>query len=160
MRLITGPLANATVPAWVAARIPFVAEMGFGPGTAIGVIGADEVPLCGVVFHDYQPGFGSISFSIAADSPRWATHNIIRQLLAYPFEELKVQKLWTATPHDNERALRLIKGVGFKREATLYRHFGPATHAIISRMFDGEYKGRYCREHPSNGRQANTTKSA
>jgi RimJ/RimL family protein N-acetyltransferase len=147
VKFYTGPQANIEVAAWVAQRIPFVGTAGFGTSgfevTCVGVIGKDNKPLCGVVFHDYQPEFGTIAFSTAAESPRWATRNVIRQILAYPFDELQVQKLWSATPATNERALRVVKGIGFTQEATLARHFGKYGHAIISRMFKRDYERLY-----------------
>ena len=138
MKLIAGDYANQAVPKWVAERIPFVGDRGFGACTAIGVIGNDGRPLAGIVFHDYQPTFSTICFSIAADSPRWVTRRLIGSILVYPFEELKLKKLWTATPHRNERALRLAKGLGFTREAVLAHHFGKE-HAVINRMFFKDY---------------------
>jgi len=140
MRFIVGH--NETVAKWVASRIPIVGDQGLEAMSAVGIEGADGKPICGVVFHDYQPRFGTLSFTIAADSPRWATRSVIKKLLSYPFLELNTNKLWTATPHLNERALKLIKGVGFTREATLARHFGKE-HAIISRMFKHEFLKMY-----------------
>lgn len=98
--------------------------------------------MAGIVFHDYQEHFKTIAFSIAADSARWATKRLIGRILTYPFEELGMNKLWTATPSSNERALRLAKGLGFTREAVLARHFGK-DHAVINRMFAHDYRRLY-----------------
>ena len=139
MRLLIGDDAN--VAKWVADRIPFVAGIGFGPCKAIGIVGASG-PLAGIVFHDWQPGFRTIAFSVASTSPKWATKRLIGSILAYPFLEVGVQKLWTATPHTNERALRLAKGLGFTREGTLSHHFGK-DHAVINRMFHRDFLRLY-----------------
>ncbi len=80
-----------------------------------------------------------MQLSFAAASPRWATIQAIKTVLDYPFNCCGVQKLWTATPHTNERALRLNKGLGFKQEAILARHLGRDTHAVISRMFKEDF---------------------
>lgn len=140
MKLLYGDSAN--VAKWVASKIPFVGEKGFGPNVSIGVIGNDGLPLGGVVFHDYQPQFSTMAFSIAASSPRWVTRKLIGKLLKYPFEDAKVLKIWTATPHKNERALRLAKGLGFTREAVLSHHFGKE-HAVINRMFLRDFERLY-----------------
>ena len=124
-------------------RIPFVGSAGFGACKAIGVIGNDGSPLAGIVWHDYQPQFKTIAFSIAAVSPRWATRRIIAQLLAYPFDNVGVFKLWTATPSDNVRALRMVQGLGFTREAILAHHFGQGRHAVINRMLRPQYEKLY-----------------
>lgn len=151
MRLIVGK--NASVAKWVAKRIPFVGERGFGNCVAVGVEDKNGNALCGVVYHDWQPQFSTMAFSIAAESPRWAHRNIIRQLFAYPFEELNVQKLWTATPSSNAPALRLCKGVGMIQEATLYRHFGK-DNAIINRMMRKDYLRLYGAKNEQNTRTA------
>ncbi|HAC57210.1 MAG TPA: hypothetical protein DCF73_02500 [Rhodobiaceae bacterium] len=95
--------------------------------------------LAGVVYHDYQPEYGTIQLSMASDNPMWARRRIINGLLAYPFHQVGVNKIWTATPHDNELALRVNRHIGFKPEATLAHHFGMKRHAVICRMLRTEY---------------------
>jgi RimJ/RimL family protein N-acetyltransferase len=116
---------------------------GFGPATAIGVTTEAGQPLAGIVFHDYQPDYGTIQLSAAAISPKWASRRIVAQLLSYPFNELGVHKVWTATQHKNERALKFNKGVGFTVEGTLRDHFGVGIHAVICRMLLQDYRTRY-----------------
>jgi RimJ/RimL family protein N-acetyltransferase len=136
-------------------RIPFVGSAGFGACKAIGVVGNDGSPLAGIVWHDYQPQFKTIAFSIAAVSPRWITRNIVRELLQYPFDNVGVAKVWTATPSSNGRALRLAKGLGFTREGVLSHHFGK-DHAVISRMFLRDYLRLYgARDVPVRAKVAN-----
>lgn len=142
MRIVEGKETSAAVVQWVASRIPFVGQIGFGPAVGIGVVANDGTPLGGVVFHDYQPQFNTMAFSIAADSARWCTKRSIGKIMMYPFDQVGVQKLWTATPSSNTRALRLAAGLGFTREATLARHFGK-DHAIINRMFTKDYRRIY-----------------
>jgi hypothetical protein len=141
MRFVVGQ--NEAVARWVADRIPLVQGRGFGACSAVGIVSADGTPLAGVVFHDHQPGFGTIQFSIAAESPRWANRWAVKHLLAYPFDELGAQKVWSATPNKLERVLRLVSLFGFTREGTLGRHFGPYGHAIINRMYVEDYRRIY-----------------
>ncbi len=101
----------------------------------------------GVVFHDWQPEFQTIAFSIAADSPIWTAPPIVRALLSYPFEQLGVNKLWTATPIQNDRAWKLAKVLKFTREATLRHHFGHKKHAVINSMMRDEYQQFYGDKH-------------
>lgn len=140
MRLVIGK--TTSIVKWVGKRIPFIGDQGFGGCTAIGVEDKNGNALCGVVYHDWQPQFKTIAITIAAESPRWAHREIIRQLFAYPFVELGVEKLWTATPSSNARALRLCKGVGMTQEATLYKHFGK-DNAIINRMMRKDFLRLY-----------------
>jgi RimJ/RimL family protein N-acetyltransferase len=141
VRLLFG--YNAEVAEWVYRHIPGMPR-GFANPVAIGVMDAEGVrPMAGVVFHDYEPEFGTIQLSAAAVSPQWASRNIIKTILQYPFEELKVQKVWTATKHSNARALKFNEGVGFTREATLRDHFGLGAHAVICRMLSKDYRRLY-----------------
>lgn len=145
MRIVNAKTAKdrEAIAQWVGKRIGFVGEIGFGSSTGMFVVSRSGAPLAGVIFHDWQPALGTLAFSIAADSPKWATRRMVGTLLSYPFEEVKVEKLWTATPMSNERALRLVKGVGFTREAVLGRHFGQYGHAVISRMYKEDYHRLY-----------------
>lgn len=59
----------------------------------------------------------------------------MRQLLAYPFGQLGVFKMWAVTPLDNARARRIMSGVGMHYEAKLEHHFGEGKHAVIMCMF-------------------------
>lgn len=140
MRLLYGQ--DEAVAAWVAAQIPFVGDRGFGGCKAIGVVSDSGKALCGVVYHDWQPQFGTMAFSIAAPSPRWAHRKMIHALFAYPFEQVGIEKLWTATPSKNDAALRLCTGVGMTTEARLWKHFGDQD-AIINRMMKRDYFKRY-----------------
>jgi RimJ/RimL family protein N-acetyltransferase len=133
---------NATdeVAAWVCNLIQHVTD--FGPCAAIGVERKGKI-IAGMVYHDYQPEAQTIQLSMAATSPRWAVPGVIKGLLAYPFEQLGVYKVWTATPRLNVRALRVNEHVGFTREAVLAHHFGPQNHAVICRLLKPDYKRRY-----------------
>jgi RimJ/RimL family protein N-acetyltransferase len=124
------------ISAWVADKIPHVSE--FGACEALGVTDGQSI-VAGVVFHDYQPACGTIQVSVAATNPRWATRAIIKEILSYPFHQLKVRKVWSAMPLKNERAIKFNKGIGFKQEAVLSHQFGD-DHAVITRMFKKQFE--------------------
>lgn len=138
MKLLLGD--DERVAAWVAERIGLD---GFGPCTAIGVISDSGEAVAGCVYHDYQPRFGTIQMSCAAESPRWAAKGVIRGLLAYPFDQLGCRLAWLATPHRNERTIRFVKGIGFIPEAVLRDRFGKGSHAAIFRMLKTDFLKRY-----------------
>lgn len=140
MRLLFGH--DQIVSEWVQRNIPHMVT-GFGPASAIGVVDETGQPMAGVVFHDYQPAYGTIQLSAAAVSPRWASRRLVASILRYPFGDLKVHKVWTATQHKNERALKFNRGVGFTQEGTLKDHFGVGVHAVICRMLAPDYEARY-----------------
>lgn len=133
---------NEKVARWVAKRMPMAVNGQFKNCSAIGVLDSKGNALCGVVYHNWDPEHKTIALSFAASSPRWAHPRIVQKLLAYPFEELKVEKIWTLSLSTNERVLKLAKGLGFIQEARLYRHFGK-NDAIICRMLKKDYVRRY-----------------
>ena len=132
---------SEALAAWVATQIPHVGEGGFGPCTAIGIAtghGWDAKFYGAVVFHDYQPRTGTIQVSAASLSPRWAEPGILRALLHYPFQQIRVRKLWMAIPHDNAKALQFNLHLGMVREAVLRHHFelaGWAETTIVVRFW-------------------------
>ena len=111
MKLVYG--LDKEVAGWVSNRISYMAGRDFGPSVAIGVISEDDKTLAGIVFHDYHPEFGTIQVSLAATSPRWATKRLICSILFYPFIQLGCNIVWSAIAHDNARAIRFNKGIGF-----------------------------------------------
>lgn len=125
---------------WVESQIPHVSD--FGPCEAIGIMGGNSL-IAGVVYHDYQPDFGTIQLSMAAINPRWAKKGNIAQLFKYPFEQLKCYKVWTATPIDNEKALRVNSHIGFTREAVCNSMFGKGRHGVLMRFLEPDYNKLY-----------------
>lgn len=139
---------DAAVADWVVRHIPFRNGRPFGPCAAIGIIRDGDI-AGGVVFSDWQPDVRSMQLSAAATTPRWAgTKANIAAVLAYPFMQMKVHRLWTATPHMNERTIRWNEGIGFKPEARLEDAFGPDIDAVICRMLAPEYFERYGLKEP------------
>ena len=138
MRLVFGH--DKLIAQWVANRIDYVPSRPgvFDPCVATGVADGLDM-LAGVVYHDYFPDYRTMSISMAADSPRWCTRGVVIGLLAYPFEQMGVNVLWHAVLRDNERMIKLAKGLGFVREGGLKDRFGPGRSAEIFRMQPKEY---------------------
>lgn len=133
------PAENAALVRWCAERIPHVAGGDFGPAQAIGVVRHHRMAAV-VVFHEWQPAFGTLQLSMAAETPSWASTAVLRGLFAHAFITQGANKLWTATPHDAERVLKFNRGVGMKAEATLRHHFGAKRHAVICSMLKAEWQ--------------------
>lgn len=131
---------------WVAKQIPHMTS-GFGPCKAIGVGDIDRGRLfAAVVYHNYivqKSGYKTCEVSIASATPRWAVRGIIRALLSVAFEQYGVGKVYSLMSHDNDKAIRFNKGIGFRQDATLRHHFGPGKHAMVTSMLDKEYQRIY-----------------
>lgn len=130
------------IAAWTAERILHVGEKGFGLCAAIGVATNSRI-IAGVVYHDYQPDFGSIQISMAADSPIWARKEIIGALLAYPFVQLGCWSVFTLTPASNEKALKVNAHIGIERKTILPHAFGKGIHGVFCQMLQPAYVKRY-----------------
>lgn len=108
------------------------------------------------VFHEYRPAYYTCQASTAAVDPRFATRATIRQVLAVPFIQYRVNKVYTATPHTAKRVIAFNKAIGFIEEATLADHFGPGIHAVICRMRAKDYEAIYLKRtrkpHPARER--------
>lgn len=146
--LVHGPHLTDELAAWAARRIPHVGEGGFGPCWAVGVARGGELAAV-VVLHDFQPGCGTVQLSCAADTPRWASKQVVGAILGAAFSGklgAPVRRVWTATPSTNERAIRFNRGIGFVREAVLREHFATKVHAVVCGMMRREWERRYGQE--------------
>ena len=121
---------------WVSDLIPHAD--GYGACIAIGVESNGRL-IAGFVFSEYRERFGTIELTMAATSPMWAKRQIIAEVLRYPFEQLGVYKVFTITPFENEKALKVNAHIGFIREAILAHQFGKKRHAVIMRMLRPDY---------------------
>lgn len=132
------------VAKWVEDKIPYMRGYGFGKCMAIGVLSAEtQQPIAGFVLNRYCKQHGTIQASIASTSPLWATMGTIRELLRQGFAQENVFKLWASVHFKNEKALKCLDHIGFKREAILAHHLGKGNHAVILRMFKPEFERKY-----------------
>lgn len=138
MELIFG--FDGAVAGWVAERIPHVGAGGFGPCVAVGVARGDTL-VAGAVFHNEIKAYAIGELSFAAATPRWATRDMIRGILAIPFLQYRWRRLTAITPHDNHRAAKLMEGLGFKREGVAREMFNsrPKVHGAIYSMLAREH---------------------
>lgn len=137
MRLVFGQ--DDAVAAWAVERIPHVSSAdSLGPLAAIGVVdGGALVAAC--VYHRLVDEYQSCEVTFAASSPRWASRGMIRGLLAVPFVQYGCYSVAAVIPHDNARAEKFVKGIGFKREGCRRHGFGRRKHALIYGLTRPEY---------------------
>jgi RimJ/RimL family protein N-acetyltransferase len=127
------------VCAWVASLIPQMRGEGFGPAArGIGVEDSTGTPLGGVVIHSWTPAFRNAEISFASVSPRWLTRRMISGILAYPFDQMEVQRLTSLTPKRNVPARRFVELFGFKREGVVRLGFGD-DDMVVSGLLRSEW---------------------
>lgn len=145
MKLLYGHAEE--VAAWVGWRIPLTRKRmerspgvaPFGPAYAIGVLDQSNTLIAGVVYHNWDPDCQTMELSFAADTSRWLTRNLIRELMDYAFSTVGVNRVHSLTPKSYTAARRFIETFGFKREGVATDGFGPGEHAIISRLLKREW---------------------
>lgn len=120
MRVVWGnPETSISMAAWVSARIPHMFGMQFGNNISCMVVDEINVPLGGVVYHNWAPHYASIDMSVASASPRWLTKKIISEIMAYPFDFAGVQRITVVTPADRSTSVwRFLERFPFTREGT------------------------------------------
>jgi RimJ/RimL family protein N-acetyltransferase len=86
--------------------------------------------LGGVIFQAYNGA--SIVIHVAGFAPNWLNRDLLWIAFSYPFDQLKVTKLFTQTPSDNRKALDFNTNLGFKDEARIEGVFRDADLIVRS----------------------------
>lgn len=137
------PEERLAVLRWVAQRIPHAPTLHTDENAvALAVATDDNQMAAGVVFNNYCPYDGTIQVHLAACNPLWTRGTIVRDILAYPFNQLKVNKVWGATPQDMVHVLKVNRKMGFKQEGILRYHIR-GKHAVITGLLRREYLRLY-----------------
>lgn len=99
-----------TLVKWASDRLSLKS---FGPCTAIGVL--HQAKLVAVaVFNEYR--FPNIEITFVTSSPRWASPQSVRAILAYPFKQLGCRRVTAITEATNQPARAFLCRLGFKQE--------------------------------------------
>ena len=147
--LLTG--RDATLARWAASRIPHIGPDGFGECVAVGVAtgeGPDDRLWATVVYHDFNTAHERCQVSAAAVDPRWASRATLRAVLAVPFMEYGLNRIWTVFPANLNRVSGFLKAIGFTGEGTLRDHFGKGVSGSVWRMHARDYERIYWAEKP------------
>jgi len=119
---------------WVGERVD---ENDFGSG-AVGIgLEEDGELIAGVVFNMFTGG--SISMHVAAvPGKRWMTKDYLWRCFAYPFLQLKCNRITGLVRTDNLEAQKFDEHLGFKREGLLRRACEDGTDMIVYGMLREE----------------------
>lgn len=141
MRLLAGH--DAVVAEFVARLAPIEVPVWTNMAAAFGVIRDDGALVAGVVFDDWRPDFGTLQMSAAAVTSLAFRPQIVAEIGAFVFGKRNgVYRLWARTSIRNERAQRMLTGLGFTREAVSSHHYGPKHHATLWRLLRPEWEAR------------------
>lgn len=126
-------IASPAVAHWVAPRVGIADPVAFGAFSAIG-IGVGSRPIAGFVFSDLrvsQHG-NDVRVTVAAEpGTRWARQQVLRYLFDYVFNQLGCARATFIIREGNERAERVSKKLGFRKEGVVRRGWDGKTNALI-----------------------------
>jgi RimJ/RimL family protein N-acetyltransferase len=103
---------DAAIAEWVGRRL---GETDFGLYRAIGIARRGKL-VAGIVYNHFNGT--SIDMTIASDSPRWASRQVLWRLFHYPFNELKCRRVTATTGITNQPARAFLCRLGFSHEGT------------------------------------------
>lgn len=86
----------------------------FGEGRAMAVVHGGKV-IAGLVYTNYDPDCGIIEISGAADTPRWLTKPVLREMFEFPFVTLRCQAVVMTADIENNNLASILIRYGFKR---------------------------------------------
>lgn len=127
--------ADAEVATWISNRLGggsvqtlFVGIGALKEGTNPEDVTAENLPSVLVAgayfFNHYDEELSDLSWVVAVDDFTIARPNVLRQVMRYPFRQLKVRRLTSEILLINERAVSQAKLMGFKLEGRK-RRMGP-----------------------------------
>ena len=76
--------------------------------------GRDGELIAAVAFHNYYPKDGSIELSAYSTSRDWLSREKVREIFAYPFDQLGVRICIARIDEHNARARRIWRAFGAK----------------------------------------------
>lgn len=111
---------------------------------SLGVVRDGKI-LGAVLFHNWQPDYGTIELSAAADSPRWLSRKTINEVFRLCFEQFDCQQVYSRMAADNIRAAKIYDFLGFKR-ITLPNMRGAGRDEFLMLLTRQEWREVYYRQ--------------
>lgn len=130
------PKCDELIQEWVSRQLG-VEKLGGDKFSAAAIMSGDEI-IGGVIFHDKKGHM--IDVSLATVSPKWAAKGVLKDLFAYPFVQLGVERLGAICSKKNKKIRRTMEKLGFKQEGCARKGFGDGSDAIIYGMLKHECK--------------------
>lgn len=110
--------ADSTVR-WVQDRLPWVGSL--YNAISFAVI-KDGKLVAAAVYNNFYAKDCQLTF--VSDAPQWASRQVLRQILGFPFYETDRERITTLTDANNHKAINLNLKLGFQKEGVL-RHGSP-----------------------------------
>lgn len=98
---------------WVGQRLGLDGPVRSVEPTAIGVARHGRI-VAAALFTNYQPP--NIEITFVTTTPRWASREMIKGILSYPFVQLGCKRVTAVTEECNGAARVFLERLGFKQE--------------------------------------------
>lgn len=94
----------------------------------------------GAIFfnHHHEDGCSDITVTVANYDERTGHPSVIRRVLAYPFQQLKVRRITAEIHAGNERSIRNATALGFREEGRKRRAGPNGTDIVIMGLLPDE----------------------
>lgn len=149
--------ADADVARWVAEQIAGVPEFFSPMAAAIGFL-KDNQLIAGVVYDNYRETVDkkplSIDASIASVDKRFCTRHNLRVMFAYPFVQLRLERIQLLTSVNNEGVSDFVKNLGFTLEGLHKRAYFNGDDALSWGMLREECRWINGKEHSVTSRSS------
>lgn len=86
--------------------------------------------VAGVVFNEFRPP-QDVRGHIAVADKGWANKEVLREIFAFPFEELGFHRITAVISKKNKKAQNIVRKMGFKYEGNLRQAMADGDDAII-----------------------------
>ena len=140
IQLVTG--LDDEVAQWIELHIPGTHVL--QPCTTIAIVDGDKI-IAAVAYNNHQDGM--LEASIAAVDPRWCNRRVLRAIIADPFVQLRVRRLYAIAAKSNKSTRRFLLRLGFKYEGTGRLLWSETQDACVYSMLRGE-AARWIKETP------------
>jgi RimJ/RimL family protein N-acetyltransferase len=129
---------DETVARWAIEHlIGFDSVNQFSPFVTLGIERSGEL-IAAIIYNNYRKH--DIQITIVTNTPKWATKKSIREILAYPFKQLKCDRVTATIAKPNKKARKFAEGVGFRLEGVMKRGMDGKKDACIYGLLASECK--------------------
>lgn len=145
---------NEALGGFVASRL-WGDGRGFQTFGSIGIVDDGGTVVAAMIYHNWDPHAGVIEISGAADTAKWATRPVIREMFSIPFDQFGCQMVVMRVSPKNRTAtgrglVRLLRAYGFK-EYRIPRLGGRDEDQLIFTLTDDDWRSNGFHKERKNG---------
>jgi RimJ/RimL family protein N-acetyltransferase len=94
----------------------------------------DDRPMGAIMYYNFRHNVIEMSW---AGEPGWLTRGTIRDIFAYPFQQLGCRTVLGTVRRDNHKSRELAQRLGFKEVGVIEEAFGEGVDGVLYSMHRG-----------------------